>query len=69
MDARLSAFIQRHLCLNGVLEADVEVAAYATVCISPLVKSKGIGHCPTRHGDVVFQLISSFVAQSVDLSV
>ena len=26
-------------------------------------------HCPTRHGDVVFQVISSFVAQSVDLSV
>jgi hypothetical protein len=26
-------------------------------------------HCPTRHGDVVFQVISSFVAQSFDLSV
>jgi len=26
-------------------------------------------HCPIRHGDVVFQVISSFVAQSVDLSV
>lgn len=26
-------------------------------------------HCPTRHGDVVFQVISSFVAQSEDLSV
>src|SRR3984885_5469852 len=26
-------------------------------------------HCPTRHGDVVFQVISSFVAHSVDLSV
>ncbi len=26
-------------------------------------------HCPTRHGDVVFQVVSSFVAQSVDLSV
>jgi hypothetical protein len=25
-------------------------------------------HSPTRHGDVVFQVISSFVAQSVDLS-
>ena len=26
-------------------------------------------HCPTRHGEVVFQVTSSFVAQSVDLSV
>jgi hypothetical protein len=26
-------------------------------------------YCPTRHGDVVFQVISSFVAHSVDLSV
>ena len=26
-------------------------------------------HCPTRHGDVVFQVIISFVAQSLDLSV
>jgi hypothetical protein len=29
----------------------------------------GLLHCPTRHGDVVFQVISSFVAQSLDLSV
>jgi hypothetical protein len=27
------------------------------------------GYCPTRQGDVVFQVVSSFVAQSVDLSV
>jgi hypothetical protein len=26
-------------------------------------------HCPTRHEDVVFQVISSLVAQSVDLPV
>jgi hypothetical protein len=26
-------------------------------------------HCPTRHGDVVVQVIRFFVAQSVDLSV
>jgi hypothetical protein len=45
------------------------IERYATVCMSSLVKLKGIGHCPTRHGDVVFQLISSFDAQSVDLSV
>ena len=38
-----------------------------TNCV--LVEFDVFGHCPTRHGDVVFQVISSFVAQSVDLSV
>jgi len=26
-------------------------------------------HCPIRHGEVVLQVVNSFVAQSVDLSV
>ena len=29
----------------------------------------GFHYCPTRHGDIVFQVISSLAAQSVDLSV
>jgi hypothetical protein len=33
------------------------------------VEFDAFGHCPTRHGDVVFQVISSFVAQSEDLFV
>ncbi|HZL28807.1 MAG TPA: hypothetical protein VFC39_19935, partial [Acidobacteriaceae bacterium] len=28
-----------------------------------------VPHCPTRHGEVVFQLSNSLLAQSVDLSV
>src|ERR1700678_1739277 len=41
----------------------------AAISSIPLMKFEGVGHCPTRHGDVVFQVISSFVAHSVDLSV
>jgi hypothetical protein len=46
-------------------ESQTKFPSSSTIRESPLSS----GHCPTRHGDVVCQVISSFVAQSVDLSV
>jgi hypothetical protein len=47
----------------------IAVRYYPTETNCVPVEFDVFGHCPTLHGDVVFQVLNSFVAQSVDLSV